>query len=419
MAQQKKQGFLNRLIVGSEKSEGYARGTLPSNRYELFWDIFKGRFKQIILLNLMLIFFFIPLFALYYFKFVTLNAAGATEPFSQNIGIGYPSIFYLKGYDLVLTMQADFQFYLTLLLTMPFIALGVSGGFYVFRNLVWTENVFISSDFWKGIRTNYLRVLIICALYTLFFGLIFYGISAADYFLITGSGSSFYFSFSKVTSYIILVLFSIMTLYMLTLTVTYKLSFFRLVKNSFLLTIALLPQNLLFFVLALLPVILLLVMSYIPFLMFVIVILFLLFGFSFLILLWTDFSHYVFDRFINDKVENAVKNRGIYEKQKAVNTETLNLYKTQKHLQNSYFNNPVKPITDKEISLAELPASYTRKDLEKLIESKKLIDDDSKKWADEHKNDGEESETDENIDTDNLSGGNAAESENDLEKNDE
>ena len=54
MAQQKK-GFLHNLIVGKDKAEGYARASLPSNRWELFWDVLKGRFWKLIILNLMVV----------------------------------------------------------------------------------------------------------------------------------------------------------------------------------------------------------------------------------------------------------------------------------------------------------------------------------------------------------------------------
>jgi len=40
----KRKGLFDKLIMGSEKSEGYARASLPSNRWELFWDILKSRF---------------------------------------------------------------------------------------------------------------------------------------------------------------------------------------------------------------------------------------------------------------------------------------------------------------------------------------------------------------------------------------
>ena len=41
---QEKKGFIARMLEGKERSEEYARSTLPTNRWQLFFDIFKGNF---------------------------------------------------------------------------------------------------------------------------------------------------------------------------------------------------------------------------------------------------------------------------------------------------------------------------------------------------------------------------------------
>ena len=66
-----KGGFYNRILLGKEKSEDYARNTLPSNRWELFWDILKGRFTKLIGVNLLMILFFLPLFFLLFYHQVS------------------------------------------------------------------------------------------------------------------------------------------------------------------------------------------------------------------------------------------------------------------------------------------------------------------------------------------------------------
>nr|MBR6778450.1 hypothetical protein [Clostridia bacterium] len=60
MAQQKK-GLITRLLEGKERSEEYARSTLPTNRWQLFWDIFKGNFGKMVKVNLLTLLFFVPL----------------------------------------------------------------------------------------------------------------------------------------------------------------------------------------------------------------------------------------------------------------------------------------------------------------------------------------------------------------------
>ena len=78
----KKGGLINRLIMGSEKSEGYARSTLPSNRWELFWDIVKGRFGKLVIINLLMLLFFIPLIALLVIRYVWKYLLKLLQPYS-------------------------------------------------------------------------------------------------------------------------------------------------------------------------------------------------------------------------------------------------------------------------------------------------------------------------------------------------
>ena len=51
MAQQKK-GLIARMLEGKERSDDYARSTLPTNRWQLFFDIFKGNFGKLVKINL-------------------------------------------------------------------------------------------------------------------------------------------------------------------------------------------------------------------------------------------------------------------------------------------------------------------------------------------------------------------------------
>ena len=50
---------------------------------------------------------------------------------------------------------------------------------------------------------------------------------------------------------------------------------------------------------------------------------------------------------------------------------------------------PIKPITDDELKIAELPSAFNRDDIVKLNESKQVIYDDYAQYVEEHKNDPE------------------------------
>ena len=388
MAQKKKRGLIDRLLMGSEKSEGYARASLPSNRWELFWDIFKGRFWKLVIVNLLVLLFFIPLAALIFFRSTAVMNLGATYPFSTPFGTGYQAPVSLVGYAENIVFTVDSMMYLFMPFALMIAAVGVSGGAYVIRNMVWTEGIFVANDFWRGVKQNIKQLLGVAVIYSLVFYLTTISVDLADQSLKLGAAASWLFIVSKIVSYGFLLYYTMMTFHMITMSVTYNLKFGQLIKNAFLFTLALLPQNLFFIALGLLPFI---ICSFGGFFLTIGIILVLLFGFSLFLLIWTDFCQWAYDRFINDKVEGAQKNRGIYEKVKESNSEALKKYREQLALmpKSSLSSRPIKPITDDELQVAELPSAFSRKDLKTLEESKRKIIEDNEQYIKEHENDPE------------------------------
>ena len=386
MAQAKKKGLIARLIEGTEKSEGYARAHLPSNRWELFWDIFKGRLGKLFIINLLMILFLLPIFLFLFLRTQMISFNGTLEPTSQNIGIGYPAIPVLIGRAEAVAANANFQFFALLPLFSLIGAVGLSGGFYVIRNMVWTEGIFVANDFWRGIKQNYFVIMITALIYSVFLGIASYTLSTVDILLALGEGNKVLLWIAKGSMYVFIGFITMMAMYMCTMGVTYQLKFFQLVKNAFLLTVALLPTNLLFLFLAMLPILISMLGGIF---MMIGIMLLATIGFSLLLLVWTDYSHWVFDKFINDRVPGAEKNRGIYEKVSENDSEAVKQYKMQvRELSKSNLTSrPIKPITDKELHLAELPATFNRADLRKLAASKDAIVKDNEEYIEKHKHD--------------------------------
>ena len=389
MAQNKKRGgFIDRLIMGKEKSEGYARASLPSNRWELFWDIFKGRFGKLIIVNLLTLLFFLPLVGLLFMRYVALANLGATYPFMQAFGVGYQAPTSMVGLAENIVFNVNMLVFLLLPIVAMIAAVGVAGGAYVIRNMVWTEGIFVANDFWRGVKQNIKSLLVVALVYSLVFYLTVVSASLSEQAAVSGVGQKWLFIVSEIISYIILGFYSIMTMHMISMSVTYELKFRQLLKNSFLFTLGLLPHSIFFIVAGAIPFILLLLDG---FFMILGIILVLLFGLSLLLLVWTDFSLWAFDKFINDKVAGAQKNKGIYEKVKESDSGALKQYRQQLAMaaRSSLNSKPIKPITDDDIKLAELPTSFSRGDLEKLNESKKAMYEDHARYVEEHKNDPE------------------------------
>ena len=93
----------------------------------------------------------------------------------------------------------------------------------------------------------------------------------------------------------------------------------------------------------------------------------------------------MFDKFNNDRVPGAKKNRGIYKQDKTADGDKEEILIGKSKLK----ERPVKPITDYDVELYELPTSFSRKDLEKLEETKEAMRRDSDRYAEEHLHDGD------------------------------
>ena len=390
MAQQgEKKGFIARMLEGKERDEEYARSTLPSNRWALFWDIFKGRFSKLVIVNLLMLLFFIPLVAVGFFMYLWTGTMGGMYPFSNSILVGFPAYPNLMGAPEQINLSATFTGGALMIVAALIAAVGISGGMYVIRNMVWTEGIFVANDFWRGIKINIVVVLQSTLFYSIFLFGFFISIRFSEYIIASGTGSTVWMTISMAISYVAIVIFTMMYLWMLAMGGSYKLKFFQLLKNSFLMTFGLIFQNIFFVILMAIPVILILLGS---FFQMVGIVFMILFGLSFMLLVWLDYSQWAFDKFIESKREGGKVNRGIYSKvgkggsqSKAVQEYEANLQAAMS-VKSDLSSRPIKPITD-DLKVYELPESFSRDDLKKLRESKERIIEDTEKYAEEHQND--------------------------------
>ncbi len=396
MAKKKKRGLIDRLIMGTEKSEGYARAQLPSNRWELGWDIFKGSFGKLFLINLLVLLFVLPLIFLLFFRLMIISSYGMNYPFSQGFGAGFQAPVTMAGYSQNIIFMGNLIGYLGLPIASIFAAIGVAGGAYVVRNLVWTEGIFVANDFWRGIKQNFKQIALIGMLFSVVFYLVMVSVSLADQYIALGSGASWILVASKIVAYVLLAFFAIVSLHMITLSVTYKLKFRHLFKNAVVYTVGMLPQNVFFIALAGIPFVILMIGGM---LQGIGIILLLILGFSFFLLVWTNYAQWGYDKFLNDKIPGAQKNRGIYQKVKESDSKALQQYRAQIAMagRSALSSRPIKPITDDELKIAELPTSFNREDLLKLGESKQAIYEDHARYVEEHKDDPKYQKTEEDI----------------------
>lgn len=395
MAQKK--GWMTRLLEGKEKSEEYARSTLPTNRWQLFWDIFKGNFGKIVKVNLLTVLFFIPLIAIIVIYLSMAESDSMFYGFSANLGAGYPSAPFLSGIAEFRTMINGTFLYVGVFVSSFVAAIGLAGGMYVVRNMVWTEGIFVTNDFWRGIKLNYKNAMQAAVFFSVIF--LFTGtlINSAEFYITAGlsQAETVWMRISQGTSYVLLVLAILMSLWMLALGVNYEMKFFTLIKNSFLLTVSTIFHSVFFAVLAAIPF----ALCFIPqgLIIFIAVTVILLFGVAYTLLVWLNFAQWVFDKYLNPKIAGAKVGRGIYNKDATSSVQEalqMGASESSKEYQRTILAygksklmaRPIKPIDDS-LQVYELPASFSREDLKRLRESKQHIEEDTANYAEEHKND--------------------------------
>ncbi len=378
-----KKGFIAKIIEGPERSETYARSTLPTNRWELGWDVFKTNKGKLFGLNLLTLLFCLPLVALFVMRYVLKTVDIAIFPFTQNMGIGYPAYPATSGLQAQLALNVNVEFFKFVIIGVAFLAVAISGGFYVMRNMVWAEGVMVVSDFFKGVKQNYFVVFFSLLFYTVIMAASVLSLNMSSVLIATGGGIKWLLVVAQVLTYVIMAIATMMVFYMITLGITYKLSFGALIRNSFILSIALVPTNVFFIAFSAVWLLLLLLGKVMPLFLIIGIFMVFIWGVSLFMLVWTDYSNWVFDTYVNDKVPGAKKNRGIYKPSADDTAEDENAVIERSKLT----SRPIKPITDTEVEIYELPTSFSRADLQKLEETKEAMRRDSDKYAEEHKND--------------------------------
>ena len=319
---------------------------------------------------------------------------GFLYPFGSNLAIGYPAMPQLEGLSQMLTLQNTLYTCVGLLLTSLVASIGLAGGMYAIRNMIWTQGVFIVKDFWRGVKLNFKNalqtLLFFCTV--LMLALTMINVGALNIALGANATEVVLLRISQVIGYILIAVAAMMALWMIALGVNYKMGFLALIKNSFLMSMGTIPQTVFFGVVAILPfmVILLTGVSSIFLSMGFLAITFL--SFSFALLVWLIFAQWVFDRYINPKTQSVKQESG---KNKDVvpnltGDDSASMLEYQRSIvaegKSRLLSQPIKPIDDS-FEVYDLPQAFTREDLKKLKENKQALVQDVEAYVNEHKDD--------------------------------
>ncbi len=367
----KKEDVVKKPIALQDTSgvDGYFRPEVAVGRFKLGYEVFMGNFMKIIGLNFMMVLFLAPLFLLLFLRISTIYANASVSPFSANMGVGYLPYAAVLGLEESIIYYANYNFFMWLPLASLVIAVGLSGGMYVMRNLCWGESVNVLKTFWQGIKKNVLPMLATAAIYSIILSLSFMVISHID-LTIAVSGFKWYYVLFKVLLYVLIGFSSIFFLTMASMIVTYKGNYFALMKNSLTFTVILLPLNLFFAVFALLPFAILLLGTQAISLAAVLI---MFLGASFTMLVWTVYSQWIYDKFVKGRVksyeatEDEIKKHDQREQQKTSAKEEEGYTEVGKAKTTL---DKIKPVTDYDVTISDVGEVFTREDIDKLNQSK-------------------------------------------------
>jgi hypothetical protein len=368
MAERK--GLLYRWTMGRDDNPDFTLDDLPGNRWEVFKDVLFNRFGTLVKINLLMILFALPAIVWYYLSLNARSISGMFINYTANFGFGYPFVRDVPYVGQLYNLQQQLWSNLVLVPLLMIASIGLAGGFHAIKMLVWGEGVAVVNTFFKGIKSNILPFLWSTLFLGLAFTLVQYNISAYGLY----SGPEFLSVMSLVASIIFFVILTFMTVFIYTQAATYKISLWGLIKNSFLFAIGLIFHNIFFVGITALPLILFLIAG--PEISLLILFFYALIGISMTILIWTLYSHYVFDKFLNDKIEGAIKDRGIYRKSKEeIERKRKEAEERRKKAANTKFVNPKKKkrSIDEGTSITPLEVTFSREDLKRLAEEKKKL----------------------------------------------
>ena len=292
--------WMNSFYYGKSGKGDYTPENLPTNRWQLFWEMLRVRLSALVRLNLMYVVPWLPtMIVLMIGALSFLTSLNNMVDSGEAIAVG----------ELLGGVVAP-----TLLLLVPCITITgpfTSGVCYVTRNWARDEHAFIWSDFKDAVKENWKQSLVISFVTSLVPLMLyvcwnFYGAMA---------NSNAFMVVPQVLTMMIGLMWCLGVTYFHPLIVSYKLRMRDVMRNGLLLAVARLPMSIGLRLLHALPMIIGVVLMLFVSPMYCMLGLFayyLLIGFSLSHFVTASYTNAVFDKYINAKIEGAVVNRGLY-----------------------------------------------------------------------------------------------------------
>lgn len=259
---------------------------LPSNRKELFIDILKNQWRNLILMSFIILVILLPIIILRYYNLVIVTNminSNEVENIKNNIFNSYIGYSLINSFIIIIT------------------GILFGGVLRIYKKLSFNDGFFLAADFIKGIKENFKDFFVIFSFYA-FFNLLL-EVLCINFLL----ENNYLYYFFKVINYFIL--FPIILIW-ISLSTIYSDNVMVKLKSAYRLYIRYLFKILLFFILLILPLFLLAISN--SYVQLILPIVYSLIYFPYIYLIFILFMNHIFDEQINKKNFPDLVGKGMY-----------------------------------------------------------------------------------------------------------
>ncbi|MDR3021670.1 MAG: hypothetical protein LBU60_03220 [Clostridiales bacterium] len=334
--------MMDNLSIGNSKQTEFVKVTYSGTRFAFFWDIIKLRFMFLVRLNFLALLFFLPLILVLIYQIALKNGLAAILPFSANLGVGYPVTVGTLDDFKSMKFAIDLQYYAFLIPLCMLGFIGLAGVFRVAKFLSWDYKVSMLKDFFGGVKRDFLKYMVVGTIFGAFLFLLLFNWTAVNNLKMSG----FLGWVSMIVTVIVFIVLFSASMFMCTQATNFNMNFGKLLKNSFVFSIGLFVPNVFFFIVAVVPFVLLILLTMIvPSLMLIAILPVMLLAFSYIALIFTLYSHFVYERFLVHKIDfskNSNTEKKDWKEPNQVEETQFNNLSNQKPKKPARYANPKK-----------------------------------------------------------------------------
>lgn len=218
----------------SKPGPGVYKNAPEKKGLNLFYEIFFRKFWKLVQLNLMYIVTLLPTFAVVFLLsgMISNRLAINTDALAALSDVSFTQA---QAAQISITMDLMTRLFISIFFTVFWGGGPATAGFvYILRSFIWEDSVFLASDYFRHIKSNFKQALAVWIIDIAVFTVMCYA-----YFFYGTQTNMMYF-----LKYVILVLaffYTMLHLFLYHLLVTYKLTIPKLYKNSALFALSSLP----------------------------------------------------------------------------------------------------------------------------------------------------------------------------------